>query len=87
MYRSLNVVKAIKSRRLRWAGNVVRTEEGRNTFKILSGKPTGKRTLEKPRRRWEENIRQDLKEISINMKIGLIRLRLGITGEPFWMQQ
>ena len=41
MYRSLNIVKVI--RRLRWAGNIARMEEGRSTFKILTGKPTGQR--------------------------------------------
>ena len=51
-------------------------EEGMNAFKILTGKPTGKRPLGRPRRRWEDNIRMDLEEI------GLIRLRIGIIGEP-----
>ena len=41
-------------------------EEGRSAFKILTGKPTGKRTLGRPRHRWEDNIRMDLKEIGIN---------------------
>ena len=56
----------IKSRRLRWAGHVARMEEGRSAFKILTGKPTGKRPLGSPRRRWEDNIRMDLEEIGIN---------------------
>ena len=56
----------IKSRRLRWAGYVARMEEGRSAFKILTGKPTGKRPLGRPRRRWEINIRMDLDEIGIN---------------------
>ena len=43
-------------------------EEGRSAFKILAGKPTGKRPLERPRRRWEDNIRMDLKEIGINTR-------------------
>ena len=55
----------IKSRRLRWAGHVARMEEGRRAFKILTGKPTGKRPLWRPRRRWED-IRIDLEEIGIN---------------------
>ena len=42
------------------------SEEGRSAFKILTGKPTGKRPLGRPRRRWEDNIRMDLEEISIN---------------------
>ena len=57
----------IRSRRVRWAGHVTRMEEGRSAFQILTGKPTGKRPLGKPRHRWEDNIRMDLKEIGINM--------------------
>ena len=56
----------IKSRRLRWAGHVVRMEEGRSAFKILTGKPTGKRPLGRPRCRWEDNIRMDIEGIGIN---------------------
>ena len=56
----------IKSRKLKWAGNVARMEEGRIAFKILIGKPTGKRPLGRPRRRWEDNIRMDLEEIGIS---------------------
>ena len=65
LYRSPNIVRVIKSRRLRWAGNVARMEEGRSAFKILTGKPTGKRPLVRPKRRWEDNIRMDLEEIRI----------------------
>ena len=62
-------------------------EEGRGTFKILTGKPTGKRTLGRLRRKLEDNIRMDHKEIGIKMRgIGLIRLRIGINGEPLRMQ-
>ena len=61
-----NIVRVIKSRRLRWAGHVARMEEGRSAFKILTGKPTGKRPLGSSRRRWEDNIRIDLEEIGIN---------------------
>ena len=56
----------IKSRRLRWVGHEARMEEGRSAFKILAGKPTRMRPLGRPRRRWEENIRMDLEEISIS---------------------
>jgi hypothetical protein len=58
----------IKSRRLIWAGNVARMEEGRSAFKILTGTPKGNRPLRRPRRRWENNIRMDLKEIGINTR-------------------
>ena len=54
LYRSPNIVRVIKSRILRWARHVARMEEGRSAFKMLTGKPTGKRPLERPRRRWEE---------------------------------
>ena len=58
--RSPNMVRVIKSRRLRWAGHVTRMEEGRSAFKILTGKPS--------RHRWEDNIGMDLKEIGINKR-------------------
>ena len=64
--RSPNIVRVIKSRRLRWAGHVASMEEGRSAFKILTGEPTGKRPLGRPWRRWEDNIRMDLEEIGIN---------------------
>ena len=68
-YRSPNKVRVIKSRRLRWAaGLVARKEKGRSAFKILTGRPTPaeKTPLGRSRRRWEDNIRMDLKEIGIN---------------------
>ena len=68
MYRSLNILRVIKSRRLRWAGYVARMEESRSAFKILTGKPKGKRPLGRPRRRWEDNIRIDLKEIGVDTR-------------------
>ena len=62
LYISPNTVRVLKSRRLRWAGQVARMEEGRSAFKILTGKPTGKRPLGRPRRRWEDNIRMRSEE-------------------------
>ena len=56
------------SRRLKWADHVARMEEGRNAFKVLTGKPREKRLLGRPRRRWVDNIRMDLKEIGINKR-------------------
>ena len=56
----------IKSRRLRGVGHVAKMEEINSAFKILTDKPTGKRPLVRPRRRWEHNIRTDLKDKSVN---------------------
>jgi hypothetical protein len=67
LYRSPNIVRSIKSRRLRWVGYVARIE-GKSAFKILTGTPTGKILLGRPRRRWEGNITMDLKEICINTR-------------------
>jgi hypothetical protein len=52
----------IKSRRMRWAGHVARRER-RGVYRVLVGKPEGKRPLGRPRRRWEDNIKMDLQEV------------------------
>ena len=75
----------IKSRRLRWAGHVTRMEEDMSAFKILPCKPTGKRPSGGLRRRWEDNVIMDLKQYVSIQGIGLIRLRIGIIGEPLLM--
>ena len=61
---SPNIIRSLKSRRLRWAGHVACMEQSRNTYRVLVGKPEGKRPLGRPRRRWEDNIRMDLREAS-----------------------
>ena len=58
-----NIVRVIKSRRMRRAEHVARVEEGRGVQKVLVGKPVGKRPLGRPRRRWEDNIKMDLEEV------------------------
>ena len=63
MYSLPNIVRVIKSRRMRWAGHVAHMGEGRDVHRVLIGKPEGKRPLGKPRRRWEDNIRMDLQEV------------------------
>jgi hypothetical protein len=63
LYFSSNIIRMIKSRKMRWAGHVARMEEKRNEYSILVGKPEGKRPLGKPRRRWVDNIKMDLREI------------------------
>ena len=68
LYRSPNIVRVIKSRRLRWAGYVARMEAVRSAFRILTDTPAGKRPLGRPRRRWKDNIRMDLKDIHINTR-------------------
>ena len=68
LYHSPNIVRMIKSRRLKWAGYRVRMGVGRSAFKILTRKPTGNRPFRRPRRRWEDKIRIDLKVIGINTR-------------------
>ena len=68
LYRSPNIFRVIKSRRLRWTGYVARMEKGRSAFKILTDTPAGKILLGRSGRRWEENIRMDLKGININTR-------------------
>ena len=63
LYSSPNIVGVIKSRRMRWAGHVAHMGEGRGLYRGLVGKPEGKRPLGRPRRRWENNIRMDLREV------------------------
>jgi hypothetical protein len=66
LYSSPNIVRVIKSRRMRWAGHVARMGEGRGVYRFLAGRPEGKRPLGRPRRRWEDNIKMDLKETGID---------------------
>jgi hypothetical protein len=65
LYSSPNIVRVIKSRRLRWVGHVARMGRGK-VNRILVGRPEGKRPLGRPRRRWEDNIKLDLREIGID---------------------
>jgi hypothetical protein len=66
LYSSPNIVRVIKSRRLRWAGHVARMGEGRGVYRVVVRRPEGKRSLERPRRRWEDNIKMDLRKIGID---------------------
>jgi hypothetical protein len=63
LYSSLNIVQVIKLRRMRWAGHVAHMGERRGIYRILVGKPEGKRPLGRPRHRWENNIKMDLLEV------------------------
>ena len=66
LYSSPNIIRSLKPRRLRWAGHVARMDQSRNAYRVLVGKPEGKRPLESPRCRWEDNIKMDLKELGCN---------------------
>ena len=59
-----NIVRVVKSRRMRWAGQVPRIGEGRGVYRVLVGKPEGKSPMGRPRRRWEDNIKTDLQEVA-----------------------
>jgi hypothetical protein len=63
LYSSPNIIRMIKSRRMRWAGHVARLVPTKNAYRILVAKPEGKRPLGRPRRRWVDNIKMDLREI------------------------
>jgi hypothetical protein len=81
LYSSPSIIRIIKSRRMRWAGHVVRMGEKRNTYRLLVRKPEGKSPLGRPRRRWVDNIRMDLGEVGwgdvdwIDLAKGRIRWR------------
>jgi hypothetical protein len=62
LYLSPNIIRQIKSRRMRWAGYVERMREARNVYKVLVEIPEGKSPLVRPRRRWEDEIRMDFRE-------------------------
>jgi hypothetical protein len=66
LYSSPNIVRVIKSRRLKWAGHVARMGEGIGVYRVLVGRPAGKRPLGRPRHRGEDNIKMDLREIGID---------------------
>jgi hypothetical protein len=63
LYSLHNIVRVVKSRRMRWAGHVARMREDRGVCRVLVGKPEGKRSLGRPRRRWEDKIKMDLQEV------------------------
>ena len=64
---SHNIIRSLKSRRLRWAGHTARKEQSRNAYRHLVGKHEGKKPLGRPRRRWEDNIKMDLREVGCDL--------------------
>jgi hypothetical protein len=77
---STDSIRKINSRRMRWAGHVARMGEGRNVYRVLVGKPKGKRPLGRPRRRWEDGIEMDLRKIGWGVWSGFTWLRIGTVG-------
>jgi hypothetical protein len=77
LYSSPNIIKIIKSRRMRWAEHVARMGEKRNVYRLLVGKPEGRRPLGRPRRMWIDTIKIDLLEIGLSVVdwIGLVQDR------------
>jgi hypothetical protein len=71
LYSSPNIFRVIKSIRLRWGGHVARMGERRGVYRVLMGKPEGKRPVGRPRRRWEDNIKMDLQEVECVVWNGL----------------
>ena len=69
LYSLPNIVRVVKSRRMKWAGHVTRMGEGRGVHRVLVWKPEGKRPLGRPRRRWEYNIKMDLQEVGGGWKL------------------
>ena len=76
LYCSPNIVRVIKSRRMRWTGHVACMGEERGVYRVLVGKPEGKRPLGRPRRRWVDNIRMDFQEVGIWIGLSKYRDRL-----------
>jgi hypothetical protein len=81
LYSSPNIVRVIKSRRMRWAGHVACMGEGKGVYRVLVGRTEGKRPLGRPRRRWEDNIKMDLGEIGID---GANWIRLAQDRVQWW---
>jgi hypothetical protein len=63
LYSPPNIIRVITSRRMRWAGHVARMGEKRGAYRILLGRPEGRRPLGRPRRRWEDNIKMGLQDL------------------------
>jgi hypothetical protein len=81
LYSSANIVRVIKSRIMRWAGHVARMGERRGVYGVLVGKAEGKRPLWRARRRWEDNIKMDLREVGCG---GMNWIELAQDRDRWW---
>jgi len=86
LYCSPNIVRVIKSRRMRWAGHVARMGERRGVYRVLVWKPEVKRPLGRTRRRWEDNIKMDLQEVGCGVWTGSSWLRIGTGSRHLCMR-
>ena len=80
LYFSPNIVRVIKSRRMRWAGHIARMGERRVIYGDLVGKPKRQRPFGRPRRRWENTIKMDVQEVGCGVWTGSVWLRIGTGG-------
>jgi hypothetical protein len=81
LYLSPDIIRQIKSRRMRWAGHVARMGEWRKVYRVLVGRPEGKRQLERPRCRWEDGIKMDRVDwLGGGVWSGFTWLRIGTVG-------
>jgi hypothetical protein len=83
LYCSPNLIRLIKSRRMRWAWHVARMRERRVACRVLVGRNEGRRPLGRPRHRWEDNIKMDFQEMGLGAWTGPIWLRIGNSGGAF----
>ena len=81
LHSSPNIIRDLKSRRLRWAGHVARMEQSRNAYRVLVGKPEGKRPLGRPRHTWEDNIKIDLRKVGCDPGDWIDLAEIGTNGE------
>ena len=85
LYSLPNIVRVVKSRRMRWAGHVARMGVDRGVHRVLVGKPEGKRPLGRQRRRWDDNIKMDLQEDGVGRGTGWSWFRVGTGGRHLWV--
>ena len=70
LFSSPNIIRDLKSRQLRWARHVACMKQFRNAYRVLVGKPESKRPFGRPRRRWEDNIKMDWREVGCDPRVG-----------------